>query len=312
MPSIDIALLALSTLLGLLMSRTSLCTVAGVQLCLRERRWDGMRPVLAASSVAGLVLLALLLLDPAGVVLPRPRPLVPALALGGVLLGVGALVNGACYLGSVAYLGRGNVNFLFTLVGLGLASRLAPPMPAAVAAVGRAMPSMVQVSIGLGLFALLLLTALWPAATTANSGSGTRARGVIPAAIGVGACAGMIYAMHPMWSYGALIDALARAGQVMWLALPPAALLFAGAIVGALLQHSWRPAALDWRRAARCLAGGCIMGLGARLVPGGNDMLLLWTIPGLAVHGLVAYAVMVATIGAATLLGERFIAPRRP
>ena len=37
---------------------------------------------------------------------------------GGLLLGFGALINGGCYLGSVLYLGSGNLNFLLTLVGI--------------------------------------------------------------------------------------------------------------------------------------------------------------------------------------------------
>lgn len=46
---------------------------------------------------------------------------------GGVLLGLGALLNGGCYLGSITYLGSGNSNFLFTLVGIALSLRLADP-----------------------------------------------------------------------------------------------------------------------------------------------------------------------------------------
>ncbi len=38
------------------------------------------------------------------------------------------------------------------------------------------------------------------------------------------------------------------------------------------------------------------MGIGASGVPGGNDTLLMWTIPGLALYGAVAYLVMIATI----------------
>ena len=46
------------------------------------------------------------------------------------------------------------------------------------------------------------------------------------------------------------------------------------------------------------------MGVGAALVPGGNDMLLLWAIPGLTVYGALAYAVMLATIGAGFAAGS--------
>ena len=38
------------------------------------------------------------------------------------------------------------------------------------------------------------------------------------------------------------------------------------------------------------------MGFGAQIIPGGNDTLLLWTIPGLATYGALAYGTMIAVI----------------
>jgi hypothetical protein len=48
------------------------------------------------------------------------------------------------------------------------------------------------------------------------------------------------------------------------------------------------------------------MGLGAALVPGGNDMLLLWAIPGLTLYGVLAYLIMLAVIALAFLVGKRW------
>ena len=56
----------------------------------------------------------------------------------------------------------------------------------------------------------------------------------------------------------------------------------------------------------RRFAGGTIMGLGAALVPGGNDTLLLWAIPGLTIYGVLAYGSMLVAIGAGLALGARF------
>ena len=49
------------------------------------------------------------------------------------------------------------------------------------------------------------------------------------------------------------------------------------------------------------------MGFGARFAPGGNDTLLLWTIPSFVLYGFVCYATMVATVG----LCVAFSRPRR-
>ena len=47
------------------------------------------------------------------------------------------------------------------------------------------------------------------------------------------------------------------------------------------------------------------MGCGAALVPGGNDSLLLWAIPGLTLYGTLAYFLMLATIAAGFALKAR-------
>ena len=42
--------------------------------------------------------------------------------------------------------------------------------------------------------------------------------------------------------------------------------------------------------------GGLLMGAGAALVPGGNDVLLLNAIPGMSPHAIPAYAAMLAGV----------------
>lgn len=297
MTSLQPGLIALTAVLGLLMSRTSLCTLAGVQQCLRERSLAGLRPMLAAAAAAGLVLLAASRLWPARIVLPPAQPIAASLLAGGVLLGAGALLNGGCYLGSVLYIGRGNANFLLTLLGLGLAARAAAaPMRWPAGAAQHAAMGTVLL-LGLVLFALLLGLAL-----------GRRRPAVVLAAGAAGLVAGAIYALQPAWSYGVVVDALARSEGGMLPALLSALMLFAGASVGALLQHRWQFVAPAPLKSLRCLAGGFLMGCGAHLVPGGNDLLLLWAIPGLTLYGLLAYLVMAATI-ALLLLGLRRLAP---
>lgn len=49
-----------------------------------------------------------------------------------------------------------------------------------------------------------------------------------------------------------------------------------------------------------------VMGYGAQQMPGGNDSLLLWAIPGLTLHGLIAYAVMACVITAAFFIARQW------
>jgi hypothetical protein len=63
-------------------------------------------------------------------------------------------------------------------------------------------------------------------------------------------------------------------------------LVLAGATAGSLGIRRWQFVTPQVRSLGRCFAGDLLMGQGARLIPGGHDLLLLWTIPGLAWHGL--------------------------
>jgi hypothetical protein len=296
---IDGLLLLLTCALGVLLSRVSLCAVAAMQQLVVAREGTGLRKLVLAASAAGLCLLLLAGLLPQHVSLPVDSPVGFGVIAGGVLLGLGAMINGGCYLGSVLYLGTGNLNFLFTLAGIGLGLRAAMRvLPASVAAM-----SGLRMVMGTG---WVLALAGFALAIVMLAVRGKRLGAYWPALV-VGLLAGLVYAREPGWSYGALLQSLmqGRPGLVHWRDNVPAVALFIGAVAGALAAgrlHWQRPALV---RALRCLAGGFAMGVGAALVPGGNDTLLLWAIPGLTLRGLLAYAVMLVTIALGFTLNER-------
>lgn len=297
---IDGLLLLLTFVLGALLSRVSLCAVAAVQQFIIRHETEGLRALALAASGAGLSLLLLAALLPQSVSLPAGSPLQFGVLTGGMLLGLGAMINGGCYLGSVLYVGTGNLNFLFTLAGIGLGLRAAMVLlPASFVAVSGLRMVMGRAwFVGLGCFALVIVLLM----------RGGRVRVVWPAML-AGLFAGLVYARKPGWSYGALLQSLlqGRPGLMHWRDNLAALVLFVGAVAGALAAgrlHWQRPRFL---RSLRCLTGGFAMGLGAALVPGGNDTLLLWSIPGLTFRGALAYAVMLVTIALGFLVRERAI-----
>jgi uncharacterized protein len=295
---IDTLLLLLTLALGAVLARVSLCAVAGVQRVMSMRDYSGVQRLALAASGAGVVLLALAGIAPGSVLLPAALPFHAGVVAGGVLLGLGALVNGGCYLGSVLYLGSGNVNFLLTLAGIAAGARVAEALallPAGGAAGARIAMGHAWIA-GTLLFALLAVLLLWRARPASRW-----------LALGAGVLAGLVYARHPGWSYGTVLDALAhgRYSRIDWSSNLSALLLFAGALAGAWLSGSFRLQRPEWRRGLRCAGGGLIMGCGATLVPGGNDSLLLWAIPGLTIYGTLAYFLMLATIAAGFALKPR-------
>ncbi len=78
--------------------------------------------------------------------------------------------------------------------------------------------------------------------------------------------------------------------------------LVVGVLVAAILDRrfivAWRPQT-GWHG---YFWGGILMGIGAALVPGGKDALLLNAMPGLSPHALPAYLAMLAGIGIALMV----------
>jgi len=72
-------------------------------------------------------------------------------------------------------------------------------------------------------------------------------------------------------------------------------------------RGSFRLRRPEGRRAGVHLAAGTLMGFGAAMAPGGNDALILNTIPNLSPHALPTFAAMLAGIlgvlGTMRLLG---------
>lgn len=315
MTSLDLLFAALALGLGVAMARTTLCTVANLQQWVHARRVDGLLRLLAVACAAGLVLLALQRLAPSMVRLPMAMPVTVSVVFGGMLLGLGALVNGACFLGTVLYVGRGNANFLATLAGLVLGLRWSAPMSlgaagttmttmTTVSSAAVTMPGAAAVAAALVLFVGGLLAAAL--AVRRLPGDSSTLRSSLLAAVASGTIAGGIYAGHPDWNYASALNHLARPdGRSLFDAGELAGLLvLAGATLGSLGIRRWQLEPLRGQTIARCLAGGALMALGARLIPGGHDLLLMWSIPGLALHGLVAFLAMALTVASLLSLGR--------
>jgi hypothetical protein len=250
---------------------------------------------------AGLVLLGLSTLAPNHFRLPADLPINALLVVGSMILGVGAVINRGCFLGSVSQLSRGDSNYLMTLIGIAIALRTIEfkaegSLPAAARGT--------QQVGGAGIAGAIALVAFTLLATYSVRSFLKRRRATMLALIVVGLAGGTIYTLSPDWSYTSVLDRAVHGnfGGQIWYEESAALLLFGGALLSSSLRHKFNLVRPSARAATACLAGGFLMGAGAKFIPGGNDTLMLWSIPGLAVYGIVAYLIMIATIAGLTLL----------
>lgn len=309
----------LGFILGFALPRGNTCAVRAVSRLVHDRRIDWMVGLLVASCWAGVALLGAALLAPTEVLLPADRDVTLAIVAGGALLGLGTVINDACFVGSIERLGSGDLGFLVTLTAATLAMTQLPGL--ALLPFEVAMTPGVRMTDGswwwwagmLGFAAIALAHAWRNRAEILAVGAQITAPWPYPLVlIVVGVTGGLLFATSPNWSYGAILVALSR-GEVPELSFATlaAVMLFAGAGVSAWTRgrfHVRLPGALALLRR---LAGGTLMGIAAALIPGGNDALGLWVAPGLALYGVVALLAMVATVTMLVALQQQVAARAR-
>ena len=276
----------LSFTLGFALNRGSICTVIATADLVARRRPARSIALLESALWAGLVY-ALLNISP---FMPEGWLPLGYLVVGTVLFAVGSYVNGACVFGSVGHFGNGDIEFALVFVGIFIVTYIEPltnllpgQPPLSMPLPGGALPMV-------GILALLVL-ARWALARK------ERNFGLLGVSMGaVGLTFALIAAFTPVFSITASIETVVSvpvAGAVT------VAGMSLGSIASAVLrEHRFMIKWPTWQGVVRHLAGGVLMGLGAVLIPGGNDTLLLVGLPGGAWQAFVSYTLLVAVLAA--------------
>jgi hypothetical protein len=284
---------ALVFLAGYATQRGSVCAVRATTELLVERKASRYVGFLFCAA-CGLVVMALGSASGRPVFEAYTGLSVSAAALtGGTIVGVGAFLNGRCAFGTIAELGGGRLSRLATLAGfmagtvlgdiahMSLAGLPVVPSPLATLPAATTLAIAVVATVVPGL-ALLRLARPNPP----PEWSPLQAMAVI----GLGN--GLLLVLAHSWPYTSLLMHVAR-GEHDGLArgATMAMVLVAGAIAGGMVRgfRLQRGSARDWLRA---LAGGTVMGMGAVLVPGGNDAMLQVGVPLLLPNLVAAYLAM--------------------
>lgn len=293
----------LAFLLGFALARANSCTVAAVHRLIVGKKYDWLRGLVVAAAASALTIYPLYLFFPDIFGNPQPLSIGLSVLLGGATLGLGALVNGSCMLGSVSLLGRGDLNFAFMLIGVLIAfllQRTLPYFPA---------PEILQASgnelgqrLDIALLVVFAVAVFWSMRRLLRHGERQ-----FFWLLSIGVLGGLLFAANPYWSYTSALNRLSLrtlfASDIS--ADIAAGTIFFGATASAILRDRLALVRPGIYRSSRSLVGGLLMGIGAIIIPGGNDVLLLWSIPSYALYGLVAYLVMIATIAIGLFVSQR-------
>jgi uncharacterized membrane protein YedE/YeeE len=308
----------LALILGFAAHRASICTVRAVA----EFTHSGTGYMFASIVKSALWVFAITI--PVFLLLPQTAggltgwQLTFTAIFGGLLFGIGAGINGACAYATMARMVDGEIGMLLTVIGFALgvllfvaligAGTLLRPAPAPSQLPG-AMPIAPYIVAVLSVLGLYEAARLWrsrPAGTTLHSLVGAPAYRLSTAALLMGLAGGLILLLFGSAGYTTtfqqVVEAHAGARPMppygRWLVLGAVLSgMFASTLQRGSFRIDWRPR-LSW---LRNILGGILMGLGCALLPGGNDALILYGIPGLSPHALPAYAALLLGIFMALL-----------
>jgi hypothetical protein len=296
----------LAGVIGFAAHRASLCTVRAVEEVLSTRRgYMLMSFCKTALWVIGATLLGAWVLPIDFVAVGGWRLSMVTIG-GGLLFGVGATINGGCAISTLTRLGGGNLGMIVSFAGflIGVAAYTATTASGYTTATVGTTAALSTAGAWRGpVTAALTLWMAWELIRLARSVGllgGWRDRLLAPhyrlstAALLMGLSNAVLYASIGVWPYTRLFGDLAR--YVMIGASPPALtlwLLFIAMIAGIALSAwqvrrflwQWRPG----RRWAAYGMGGLLMGFGAAMIPGGNDVLIMHGIPSLSPHAIPAF-----------------------
>lgn len=308
-----IATICLLFLIGYSSQRSGVCMVRAVREVIERRRVNRLAGFLLAAASAMLVMA---IADRLGA---QPfRTIIGAqidglAIIGGVLFGLGTRLSGHCAIGTLAALTAGEVSRLASLAAMFVAAIvLGPTMSKAALMLPPRVP-VVSPLTGNVLLALAVggVLAILSASYLYRRLKWNRPRGgwsPLVAMTLIGAASGVLFALDQRWVYTSRIAELAY-GEMFFtfgkLAGPAA--LIAGMTIAAVRGGMFQFRLGTIREWAAAAGGGLLMGLGATLVPGGNDAMLFTGIPLLLPNLLVAYAAFVVTL----FVGLRVGNPRR-
>ena len=243
--------------------------------------------------------------------------------LGGVLLGLGAYVNGACVFGAIARLGSGEWAYIVTPLGfyvgcVTVGTIFSPPAPSKLTGSSPLFDAAMWLAV---LFAgFMLFRVVWPLLSiTSDSASQTLAQRIrttlatrvwsphaATTVIGITFVV-ILLLIGGTWAYTDVLAELARgmAGS-LFARIALVAALFLGALVGGYTAGRFRSTRIGAAQLAKCFAGGAMMAWGSLLIPGSNDGLILIGMPLLRPYAWIAFVTMCVSIGAAKLVQRLF------
>jgi uncharacterized membrane protein YedE/YeeE len=308
----------LAAILGFAVHRASICTVRAVAEFTHSGTGYMFASIVKSAFWVFAITIPLFLLLPQTTAGLGGWQLTVTAMFGGLLFGIGAGINGACAYATMARMVDGEIGMLLTVVGfvagvllfvllIGSGALMRPASaPSQIPGVMCIAPYIVAV---LSLLAVYEFVRIWrsraPGATLRTLVCAPAYR-LSTAALLIGVAGALIFLVFGSVGYTTTFQQAIEAHSGTRPMPPFGRWLVVGSVLFGMFASTWQRGSfrVDWRPRwswFRNIFGGILMGLGCALLPGGNDALILYGIPGLSPHALPAYAALLLGIFVALL-----------
>lgn len=309
-------------IVGFALQRGNVCSVLAARQVVWSGRWSRLHGLLLASACGFAVLMPFVWMDIGPFKLSAQVMPGAITVAAGVLYAIGCYIFGACIFGVCSRAPSGHISFFFAIPAMAIGATLGQNSGIAPSK-AEMVPSMT--ASGSPMLIILWVAALiWLAWATARLIAGQRRAGASfsgllnqsrwrssMAAIVIGVLGCLLFATNAAWFYPAAAKRLTLYIADMSPVFPMDSLIGAGAVfLGSFVAARFRGRFVMRRPYAiptfQAIVGGLVVGYAWALIPGGNDSMVLFMMPSLALNGIVAYASMFASLLVLEYMKKRF------
>jgi toxin CptA len=217
--------------------------------------------------------------------------------LGGLLLGLGAYFNRACAVGTISKIGVGNINYLFTPIGIFISIFIFYHLPIDAPQQINDVSPITIYPILFFIISVVAIIFLFIYFTPRNKNLKFPQKIIGAPTTIISICFVLLLLLKTPWAYTQVIGDIAQNNfNIKTENLILFSIFFIAVIFTSFLTKSYKPIPLKFKTVFNCLIGGALIGWGSQLIIGSHDTITLYGFPLLLTSAVFAMLVNLITI----------------
>lgn len=219
--------------------------------------------------------------------------------VGGILLGLGAYFNRACAVGTISKIGVGNLNYLFTPIGIFISVFIFYHLPIDAPQQINDVSPITLYPILFFIISVVAIIFLLIYFTPRNKNLKFPQKIIGAPTTIISICFVLLLLLKKPWAYTQVIGDIAQnnfnnksENLILFL------IFFIAVISTGFFTKSYKPTPLKFKTVFNCLIGGALIGWGSQLIIGSHDTITLYGFPLLLTTAVIAFLVNTFTIAA--------------